>query len=266
MNTKDSRAGRSGWHLLTAVIWSAVTLLETLYLYIFNSRVTPPAIGTHRPEPLGHIALAIAGWMMVSSWRQYEQRQANPAAPSRHSLIARLWTQTLRGPLALWVLVSCASAGGSLMLLRAADHGSVRTVYQLRALGFAASSDALNKGLREQIQQQDIRGVTAYVDAGAYAGGRDSEYPFTSHLDAAVVLPSTAITELLLRDGAPINAPNHSALTCAVRARRIEQVRTLLRYYARVNAKDAGGETALSVARNNNDATILKLLQTAGAK
>lgn len=288
MNTNRSKARRGDAHLLTAVIWTAVTFFATVPL-LFAARLP-----SSHPDLLGHILLLVSGWTMVSSWRQYAQRQTNPAAPLRHPFAARLWIQTLWGPLALCAIMAGVGKGANRLLWHAIAARDLPAIHRLRSVGVVAENgfaitrwDGLTHGLLIAIERQDVHSVEAYLAAGAnpYNGVdpyncsyKDGRFYGNSALNFAVHLPSTAVTRTLLRSGAsePPYYDSVCDLISAVDAHQSEQVRLLLHSGVNVNAKDHYIEnpnakechdpTALSAARSNHDAAMIKLLQEAGAK
>ena len=89
-------------HAVAAIIWTAITGCQTFMLIIYRER----------PNPIGHLALLVSGWVMVSAWRQLaERRRGEHDRQSRRSLAARLFVQTLWGPLALGIALWGARRG-----------------------------------------------------------------------------------------------------------------------------------------------------------
>jgi len=94
-------------HLWTARLWTAITFFQTASLLLWYTT----------PNLIGNVVAMIAGWTMVSSWRQLkERRQSGETLQNHRPLPHRLFVQTFWGPLSIWIAVEMIallqSAGG----------------------------------------------------------------------------------------------------------------------------------------------------------
>ena len=118
-------------HAVTALAWTTITACQTVVL--FEWRDTPNLIG--------HLVLLVAGWVMVSSWKQFvaQRHCGEPWNASRRPLAVRLITQTIAGPLALWLGAVGLCHLGQLAIDRASRMGDRKAEAVLRASGFECS-------------------------------------------------------------------------------------------------------------------------------
>ena len=247
-------------HLLAALVWTAVCACQTMLTVESRPALNLP----------GATVAIVAGWVMVSSWRQFAARLRHGDGAVRRPLVARLFTQMLWGPLALCVIVGGVSSGVNHLLVRhALARRDLPALRGFQAQGIVADHADLQCGLRAVIAKQDVRGVETYLAAGANAQEGCNWHPDGCPIAAATRLPSTAITELLLKVGSDGDYDDYYpavAMRSAVRAHRVEQVRTLLSRGTDVGDADFKGDTALDMAKRQHDAAIVALFESAEAK
>lgn len=130
-------------------------------------------------------------------------------------------------------------------------------------------SEASQKLLRAA-QSGDIRLAQESLDEGADISGSD-KFGRTA-LHGAVRASSPQLAQLLLKNGARIDAADHRGTTPLMelitvgRGRRAEMLRILLEYHPALDASDRFGRTALQLAVIAQDYDLISALITSGAK
>ncbi len=155
-------------------------------------------------------------------------------------------------------------------LMRAALHGDVARIKELLSNGANVNAVAPNgrTALMCAAMSRSTAAVQALVKAGAKvnAVARDN----STALWWAAVYGNPAAVQCLLDAGAQVNAnPKRqgTALLAAVANGRLKNVEVLLKAGADPNARNADGESLLSIARGEPHSTeIIQLLKEAGAR
>lgn len=249
-------------HAVAAIIWTAITGCQTFMLIIYRER----------PNPIGHLALLVSGWVMVSAWRQLaERRRGEHDRQSRRSLAARLFVQTLWGPLALGIALWGIATGADRLLDHALAWRNKATVSLLRAGGFRADNYWYSDRLAQLVERQDVAGVRFYLDTGVVP--QDYVFRLAVHHGNVEITEMLLQNRVLLQNGVTNGEPWEitfvvpGLLRTAVEAHQRGQVRFLLNNGAEPNEKaESGSKSLLRLAERDGDTAMIALLKGAGAK
>ncbi len=138
--------------------------------------------------------------------------------------------------------------------------------------------ELLNMGV--DVNVQGYHGLTALMAAVGsdnvvitkellHAGADvNAQGPMGTVLMLAIMLGNVALVKELLQAGADVNVqvPMGTALMFAASKGSVAMVTLLLQAGANVNARDDGGKTALTYAKQNNSDAVIQVLKQAGAK
>jgi Carboxypeptidase regulatory-like domain/Ankyrin repeats (3 copies)/Ankyrin repeats (many copies) len=122
--------------------------------------------------------------------------------------------------------------------------------------------------LSSAVADEDVDRVRELIIKGANVNAKEDSYSKITPLFIAVETGDIEIVQLLLDNGAKINAQDKGKQTPLMRLdddATTELVRLLVRYGAKVNAADKQGNTALTLAAGGADAEVIKALIDAGA-
>ncbi len=245
------------WHPFAAVVWSVITLFQTASLWNYRDA----------PNLVGHAALLIAGWVMVSSWAQFARRRTGAAGDQGwRRLPQRLFVQTLWGPLALWLGASVVCHAGERLFDNALAHRDLPTAFLLQKYGVGAITDEkYGRRLSEVIQRGDLNGVSTYLAVGVDPEGW-YYHQVAPSLVTSVRQENVAVTRLLLRYGAlPANESYEYGypLHAAVESGDVRHVQALLQGGARRAVFNDAGETPFQVAKKHKNAAMVAVLVSA---
>lgn len=241
-------------HFFAAAVWSVITLCQTASLL---SDQDPPNV-------VGHAALFVAGWVMVSSWGQFAERRAGSShVQDRRRLPHRLFVQTFWGPLALWLGAAAVCHVGTRLFDNALARRDVPNVFLLRHYGIGDVSDAkYGSRMSEVIKRGDLDGVKAYLAAGVDPDGW--YYGVDPFLETAVGQKNVVITRLLLQHGASPEGETYRVheypLHTAVKNGDVRQVQALLQGGAERRIYNQEGKTPFQLAKESNQPDMIATL------
>jgi hypothetical protein len=243
-------------HLLAAIVWSLVTICQTVNLLVYS----------RTPNLAAHAVVFVAGWVMVSSWAQFAERKCGQSQrQNRRWLLYRLFVQTIWGPLALWLGVAALCHVGERNFDDALARRDLPTALLLREYGLGnVTAYKHGDGLEAAIQDSDLSAVGTYLAAGIkpeeYYGPRDS------FMGAALNQENVAITRLLLEYSALPNNQTYSnsgyeyPLHIAVKNKNVRQVEALLQHGAERKVYNSEGKTPFQVAKEQKYLAVVDTL------
>lgn len=243
-------------HLFAAVLWTLVTVFQTADLLLSRNE----------PNVIGSAVAILAGFVMISSWAQFAERQSGATyRQEKRPFLARLLVQTVWGLCAVWGMAWGAGVAGNDWLDRALTNRDVATVKRLRTAGFVSDdmSEPGDCALAEAVRAQDEQAVRTYLAAGVSVNfiAFDNITPFES----AVSRDNVNITKLLFAQGHPYPTDT-PLLHRAVENGQLEQARFLLRRGANPDEiAEKTHYTALQIAKKQNNQPMIALLKSAGA-
>lgn len=161
--------------------------------------------------------------------------------------------------------VDTSDPDGSTLLMLAAREGHVQIVEYL--LGLKAEINRRNKFGDTALMAASIKGRLETVRALLAHGAELNPQGWTA-LHYAAFEGRTEVLKFLLEKGAAKDAiaPNgYTPLMLAVRGRHAETARAMLYADPNVNLRTDTGETALKLAREKGDTSLVDLLKRAGA-
>ena len=165
--------------------------------------------------------------------------------------------------------INTKNSQGETPLFRAVGYGSSVVVKELLELGANAEEPNLD-GIRPLMRAVEVQSrtlVALLLDHGALPN-HQGEAETSTPLHTAALLPSNTICQLILRNGANVNARDslgQTPLHRAVMMRRVEVARSLISAGACVEARDAEQKTPLFRAVSVNSVPLAKLLLDHGA-
>ncbi|HWI47026.1 MAG TPA: ankyrin repeat domain-containing protein [Rummeliibacillus sp.] len=154
-----------------------------------------------------------------------------------------------------------AAAAGKLSRVKELVESDTKLVSEYANDGFTAL------GLASYLGYKDI--VEYLIDKGADLNSTSKNSMKVMPLHSAVATKKVGIAELLLKNGAKVNATQDSGWTPLHEATlhgQIEMIQLLIRYGADPTIKKDDGETALDVALRNNNENVADLLRIEGIK
>lgn len=122
--------------------------------------------------------------------------------------------------------------------------------------------------LSSAVADEDVDKVRELINKGANVNAKEDGYSKITPLFIAVETGNIEIVQLLLDNGAKINAQDKGKQTPLMRLdddATTELVGLLVRYGAKVSAADKEGHTALILAAGGSNAAVVKALIDAGA-
>jgi ankyrin repeat protein len=163
------------------------------------------------------------------------------------------------------VPVNAQAANKETALLIAAQWGSAATVKVLiDARADLNVKDSEGKtALILAASNEDPQRANFLIDAGADVDAKDEDG--TTALMNAADEDRIEIVKALIDAGAKVNARSDDGQTALMRASEVETVLLLLNAGADLTIRDKEGKTALSLARDNDQEEIVKLLKSRGA-
>lgn len=241
-------------HAFAALIWGIVAFVQTLSLLESSST----------PNVIGHLVVFVAGWTMVSSWRQFaEQRRGVILPQNRRWLMNRLFVQSFWGPLALWLCIFLLFHLGMRLFDSALTRRDLTTAFLLRHYGFGNIYDEeYGYRLADMVEAGDMEGVNTYLAVGVDPeGGYHRSEPL---LVQSLRQRNVAITRLILQYGVftePGTYWNYDhPLHTAVAIGNVRHVQALLQHGANRKVLNNAGETPFQVAKKRKDTAMVAAL------
>ncbi|MBP5698047.1 MAG: ankyrin repeat domain-containing protein, partial [Alphaproteobacteria bacterium] len=109
-----------------------------------------------------------------------------------------------------------------------------------------------NKALLKAIEEGDVHKMELAISQGADVNATTTTEPHHPFILLAARSVNPQLCQILIDNGANVNARNDDGTTALMEARSAAVAKTLIRYRAYVNAKNNRGQTALMLVINQN--------------